>query len=66
MKRLLSDQLEGKKSFPEAEGIIWELQNKGNDVYSIIISEKWLTKNEFTNLEYECTIKPFEEEDVDD
>ena len=63
IKRLLSDQLEGRKSFPEAEGIAWELQNKGNPVYSITISEKWLTKNDFTNLEYECTVEPFEDQE---
>ncbi|HSO87920.1 MAG TPA: hypothetical protein VLQ91_15300 [Draconibacterium sp.] len=61
IKRLLSDQLEGRTSFPEAEGIVWDLQNKGNHVYSITISEKWLTKNDFTNLEYECTVQPFED-----
>jgi hypothetical protein len=63
LNRLLSDQLEGREPFPEAEGIVWDLQNKGNNVYSITISEKWLTKNEFTNLEYECTVQPFEEQD---
>ena len=66
LKRLLSDQIEGRTSFPEAEGIVWDLQNKGNDVYSITTSEKWLTKNDFTNLEYECTVQPFEEPDVED
>lgn len=64
--RLLSDQLEGRTSFPEAEGIVWELQNKGNHVYSITISEKWLTQNDFTNLEYECTVLPFEDSDEEE
>ncbi len=63
LNRLLSDQLEGREPFPEAEDIVWELQNKGNNVYSITISEKWLTENEFTNLEYECTVQPYEEQD---
>lgn len=66
IKRLLSDQLEGRKSFPEAEGIVWDLQNKGDHVYSITISEKWLTKNDFTNLEYECSVQPFEDQDEDE
>ena len=61
MNRLLSDQLEGQKPFPEAEGIVWELQDKGNDVYSVTISEKWLTKDEFTTPEYECTVQEFED-----
>jgi hypothetical protein len=61
INRLLSDQLEGRTAFPEADGIVWNLQNKENNVYSITISEKWLTKNDFTNLEYECTVEPFED-----
>ncbi len=63
LNRLLGDQLEGKAPFPEAEGIAWDLQNNGGNVYSLTISEKWLTKNEFTNLEYECTVSLFEEDD---
>lgn len=66
INRLLGDQLEGRAPFHEAEGIVWKLQNKGNNVYSITISEKWLTKNEFTNLEYECTVQPFEELNVEE
>ncbi|GAB1450969.1 hypothetical protein MASR2M47_10250 [Draconibacterium sp.] len=66
INRLLSDQIEGREAFPEAEGIVWDLQNKGNHVYSITISEKWLTKTDFTNLEYECTVQPFEELDEED
>jgi len=61
INRLLNDQLEGRAPFPEAEGIVWNLQNKGNHVYSITISEKWITKSEFTKLEYECTVQPFED-----
>ena len=66
INRLLSDQLEGRTSFPEAEGIVWDLQNMGTHVYSITISEKWLTKNDFTNLEYECTVEPFEDQDEEE
>jgi len=63
IKRLLGDQLDGRTPFPEAEGIVWELQNKGNHVYSIKKKKKWLTKNEFINIEYECTVQLFEEQD---
>ncbi len=62
IKRLLSDQLEGKVPFPEAEGIVWELKNKGNDDYTMTTSEKWLTKDEFTNLEYECELHSFDDQ----
>ena len=61
INRLLGDQIEGRALFPEVEGIVWDLQNKGNNVYSMTTSEKWLTKNDFTNLEYECTVLPFED-----
>ncbi|QIA06460.1 hypothetical protein [Draconibacterium halophilum] len=66
INRLLSDQIEGRKAFPEAEGIIWDLQHKGNHVYSITISEKWLTKTEFTTPEYECTVVPFEDQEEEE
>ena len=66
LNRLLGDQLEGKKPFPEAEGIVWDLQNTGNDNYSATISEKWLTKNDFEKLEYECTVQPFEGSDEEE
>ncbi len=62
IKRLLGDQLEGKAPFPEAEGIVWKLQHKGNHDYSMTTSEKWLTKDEFTNLEYECEVHSFEDD----
>ena len=61
IKRLLSDQLEGREPFPEAEGIVWNLQNNGNNDYSMTTSEKWLTKDEFTDLEYECEVHSFED-----
>jgi hypothetical protein len=66
INRLLSDQLEGLISFPEAEGIVWDLQNKENNLYALTISEKWLTKTDFTELEFECTVKKFEEPDSDE
>ncbi|WP_319482923.1 hypothetical protein [uncultured Draconibacterium sp.] len=66
IKRLLSDQIEGRKPFPEAEGIIWELQNKGNHVYSLTISEKWLTKTELTTPEYKCTVVPYDDQEGQD
>lgn len=57
--RLFKDPLDGKVAFPEAEGIIWDLQSKGNSQYSMTTSEKWLTKTDFENLEYECEVEPF-------
>jgi len=63
--RLLGDQLEGKLPFPEADGIIWRLKKKGNDQYEVITSEKWLTKDEIENTEYECTVTLYDENEAD-
>jgi len=62
IQRLLSDQLEGKALFPEAEGIVWDLKHEGNSQYTMTTSEKWLTKEEFTTLEYECEVYSFEDQ----
>lgn len=56
--RLFSEQLESDDSFPEAEGIIWDLQKNGNFQYTMTASEKWFGKDDFEKTEYECTIIP--------
>lgn len=66
LNRLFSDQLEGREPFPEAEGIVWDLQKKNDNAYSMNISEKWLTKDEFAKLEYECTVQPYENPDEEE
>jgi len=59
LNRLFSDQLDGNAPFPEAEAIIWDLQNEGNFQYIMTTSEKWLTKVDFRTMEYECIVSPF-------
>jgi len=59
INRLFKEQLDGDTAFPEAEGILWELQNKGNSQYVMTTSEKWLGKEDFENMEYECDVMPF-------
>jgi len=59
IKRLFKDQLEGNIEFPEAEGILWDLQNKGNAQYVVTTSEKWLNKADFTKMEFKCDVTPF-------
>lgn len=58
INRLFSEQLETDNSFPEAEGIIWNLQKKENFQYTMTASEKWFSKDDFEKTEYECTIIP--------
>ncbi|TVQ06611.1 MAG: hypothetical protein EA361_19510 [Bacteroidetes bacterium] len=60
--RLFEDQLEGKAPFPEAEGIVWELESKPNNQYMITTSEKWLKEEDLEKLEFESTVIPYEGE----
>lgn len=59
--RLFGDQLEGKAPFPEADGILWELNKKGSGQYEMITSEKWLNKDEIEKTEFECEVIPYDE-----
>jgi len=58
LNRLFNEQLESDDSFPEAEGIIWDLQKKASFQYVMTTSEKWFSKDDFEKTEYECTIIP--------
>lgn len=62
--RLFGDQLEGKVPFPEVEGIVWELKDKGSGRYVMVTSEKWLTQDEIIKTEFECDVMPYEENEV--
>ena len=57
LKRLFDDQLEGEKEFPEAEAILWELEELGNDQYRIITSEYWLDQSDFKTGEFEAHVE---------
>ncbi|MDA3835757.1 MAG: hypothetical protein PF495_20485 [Spirochaetales bacterium] len=59
--RLFGDHLEGKIPFPEAEGIVWVLNEKGEGRYEMITSEKWLTKDEVEKTEFECDVTLYDE-----
>jgi hypothetical protein len=59
INRLLKEQLDGNAPFPEAEGIVWDIQNIGNSQYQLTTSEKWVKKDDFENMEFECSIIPY-------
>lgn len=59
--RLFGDQLEGKAPFPEADGIVWVLKDKGSGRFEMITSEKWLTKDEIVKTEFECDVMLYDE-----
>lgn len=66
INRLFKEQLDGNTPFPEAEGIIWDLRNNGNSHYQMICSEKWMNKDDFGKMEYECSVIPFTDKSGDE
>ncbi len=64
--RLFDEQLAGKVAFPEADGIVWDLQSKGNAQYVLTTSEKWIGRDDFSEMEFEADVIPYEEETEED
>lgn len=58
VNRLFGDHLESDIAFPEAEGIVWELNDKGNHQFELVTSENWISQDEFVNEEYEISFVP--------
>ena len=56
VKRLFEEQLKGKADFPEAENIIWDLQNPGKNRYRITTSGNLIKKDEIISSEWESEI----------
>lgn len=63
IRRLYTEQLEGKQAFDEAEDIIWKLENSKDNQYQLITSEYWISRDEFKDAEFDATITLFEEEE---
>jgi len=66
IKRLYGDHLAGKEAFDEAESIIWDLQPKGDNGYVMTTSEYWMSRDEFTEAEYDVEVIPFESDEESD
>lgn len=66
IKRLYADQLAGKIAFDDAESIIWDLQPKGDNGYVMTTSEYWMSRDEFTEAEYDVEVIPFETDEEED
>jgi hypothetical protein len=62
IKRLFSNHLAGKEAFEEAEDIIWKLDSKGNGSYIMTTSEYWISRDEFTEAEYDVDVEIYEED----
>ena len=53
LKRLFGEQMEGNADFPDAEGIVWQLNTKDNINFSIATSENLIKDADFPSLEFE-------------
>ena len=62
IKRLFDDQMSKNIPFPEAEGIIWELNTKDNVNYSLVTSENWINNEDIIASEFEGILEEIEEE----
>lgn len=56
VKRLFEEQMKGNTEFPEAEHIIWDLQNPEKDRYRMTISGNLIKKDEVISSEWESEI----------
>ena len=66
IKRLFSSHLAGEEAFEEAEDIIWKLESKGDNSYEMTTSEYWMSRDEFTEAEYDVSITEYVPEEDDD
>jgi hypothetical protein len=62
INRLYPDQVSGKVAFEDAEKIIWNITEKGNNAYEIITSNYWIAKEDVVYSEYEADLVLFHEE----
>ncbi len=56
VKRLFEEQLKGDADFPEAENIIWDLQNPEKNQYRITTSGNLIKKEEVISTEWDSEI----------
>lgn len=63
IKRLFSNHLAGKEAFDEAEDIVWKLDSNGKGSYTLTTSEYWISRDEFTEAEYDAEVLMFEEDE---
>lgn len=62
INRLYPDQVSGKVAFEDAEKIIWNINDKGNNTYEVITSNFWIAKDEVVYSEYDAELVLFHEE----
>lgn len=62
IKRLFENQMSQNITFPEAEGIVWELTTADNVNYNLVTSENWINKEDITEYEFESVLEEIEDE----
>lgn len=63
IKRLYSEQIEGKVPFDDASKFIWTLTKMNDSKYELTTSRYWIEKEDIIETEYESNIVISEEED---
>ena len=53
IKRLFDEPMTTEAPFPDADGIVWELNTKDNENFEMITSEYWLERNDLIASEFE-------------
>ena len=61
--RLFEEQCNGKEKFSDAEYVIWELHNNGDNQYTIITSDYWINDDDINLYELTGSIKQFKEKE---
>ena len=62
IKRLFNDQMMQNIPFPEAEGIIWELNTNDTINYTLVTSENWINNEDLISLEFDSVLEEIVEE----
>ena len=61
--RLFENKLNGKEHFHDTEKLIWELNNNGQNKYTIITSDSWINDEDIIEYEFSGAIKMFDDEE---
>ncbi|MDB4583633.1 hypothetical protein N9164_10810 [Draconibacterium sp.] len=59
--RLYEKELSGEKHFNDAEKIVWRLQKNEGNAYTLITSDYWINKEDFSEDEMTSSINLFED-----
>ncbi len=57
IKRLYTEQLEGNEEFPEANDILWSLEDLGHNKIKAVTSENWINKSDFELADFEAELE---------